>query len=127
MAKKENNWIAWAALAIALGALISVLGNAYLTGNFIRVQKTQVGPMIYTKAEIDGKFLSYDNSTILNHALEEVSGDIKGDIKLLFSTLGSKTLTQLERTINSSSPGTTDDRARFVNIATGDEFIVLSS
>ena len=58
MAKKENNWIAWAALAIALVALISVLGNAYLTGNFIRVQKSQIGPVVYTKADIDKKFSS---------------------------------------------------------------------
>ena len=59
MVKKENNWIAWAALAIALVALISVLGNAYLTGNFIRVNN--LGALgkspVYTKADID-KMLS---------------------------------------------------------------------
>src|SRR3989338_3643399 len=55
MARKENNWIAWAALAIALVALISVLGNAYLTGNFIRVNNlgTLGKTPVYTKADID--------------------------------------------------------------------------
>ena len=46
-------------MAIALVALISVLGNAYMTGNFIRVQKTQVGPAIYTQAEINNLLKNY--------------------------------------------------------------------
>ena len=55
MVKKENNWIAWAALAIALVALISVLGNAYMTGNFIRVNNLgALGKIpVYMKAEVD--------------------------------------------------------------------------
>ena len=53
MAKKENNWIAWAALAIALVALISVLGNAYMTGEVI-VKKSPTGTVdVYTKTEVN--------------------------------------------------------------------------
>ena len=78
---------------VIVTTLIVSVATVFITGNVIKVKSTMGGTQVYTKAEVDNFIKAIVTNT--------------------------KTIVELKVTANSSTSGTSSDRASFIDLRTG--------